>query len=79
MNNNLNNFINRRDFLKSGLRSGILGIIVFSSGILCWRKIKSADNENYCQLELPCRNCSKLNKCDDLKAKKFIQNKNQLD
>jgi len=58
----------RRGFLKCGLRALFLGGILFVSGLLGRREIRSAEDENYCPIELPCRDCSECNDCTYLKA-----------
>jgi len=73
MKEKLDNFINRRDFLKSSLRNGLLGGIVLFSGFLGWRKIRSGNSENSCTFRLPCKECKILSNCEDSKARKFKQ------
>ena len=58
----------RREFVKSGLRTLFLGGIVFVSGLLGWREIRSAEDENLCAIYLPCRDCSEFTDCIDPKA-----------
>ena len=65
---------NRREFLKSGLRSLSVSGIVFVSGILGWRKISSAESDNLCVIKTPCGNCIKYSECNDEKALEFNQN-----
>jgi hypothetical protein len=54
---------NRRKFLKSGLRSMMLGGIAVVTGILGWREISASDEDNLCVIDLPCRDCSKISGC----------------
>lgn len=53
----------RREFLKSELRTLLLGGIISVSGFLGWRKIHSAEDGNLCAIKLPCKNCSKYTDC----------------
>ena len=53
----------RRDFLKSGMRVLLLGVIACISGLLGWRKIRSSECGNYCVVESPCRRCSEFSGC----------------
>ncbi|MCP4724999.1 MAG: hypothetical protein GY863_08190 [bacterium] len=64
---------NRREFLKNGIRTLVLGGIITVSGILGWRKTKSPENENICTIELPCRSCSVFDNCIDQKAVELKQ------
>ena len=64
----------RRGFLKRGLRTFFLGGIVFVSGLLGWRAIHYSDDENYCAIELPCRDCPERTDCTDPKAVESKQN-----
>ncbi len=65
---------NRREFLKSGLRSLVLGGLVFVSGFLSWRKAGSKKSGNYCETDLPCRKCSSLPGCTEKNAVKTRNN-----
>ena len=53
----------RREFLKNGLRTFLLGGIIYVSGFLGWREICSAEDENLYTIKLPCRDCSKYTDC----------------
>ena len=66
--------IDRREFLKNGLRFFSLGGIIFVSGFLGWREIHSAEDKNLCTIELPCGNCSKYPVCNAQKAVELKQN-----
>lgn len=68
MNKNPEKSESRRAFLKSGLRTLFLGGIVFVSGLLGWREIRAAEDENLCAIYSPCRDCSKFTDCIDPKA-----------
>ncbi len=69
---------NRRDFLISSARKiavGGLGLIGLS---MAYKNITS-DGANSCEVNLPCRNCFKLGKCEDDKAidmRKEVNQKN---
>lgn len=58
----------RRDFLKNGLRTIVLSLILFVSGLLSWRAYRSAGTELACQIKLPCRACSKYTDCEYAQA-----------
>ena len=64
----------RRKFLKSGLRTLLLGGIVYVSVFLGWREIRSAEDENLCTIKLPCRDCLKYSDCTYPKAVELKQN-----
>ena len=53
----------RREFLKSGMRTLLLGGIITVSGFLGWRKIHSTENGDICAYKLPCKDCSKYTDC----------------
>ena len=58
----------RRAFLKSGLRTLLLGGIAFVGGLLGWRELRSAEDETVCVITSPCRNCAKYTNCTNPKA-----------
>ncbi|MFC1560896.1 hypothetical protein ACFL4V_00295 [Candidatus Latescibacterota bacterium] len=68
MNNNPGKITRRRKFLKSGLRTLLLGGIAFVGGLLGWRELSSAENETVCVITSPCRNCAKYTYCTNPKA-----------
>jgi len=74
MKNNSEKSDGRRGLLKSGLRTFFLGGIVFVSGLLGWREIHYSDDENFCAIDLPCRDCSERTDCTDPKAVESKQN-----
>ena len=63
MNENPETIRSRREFLKSGLRTLILGGIVFVCGLLVRREIHSIEGENSLTRELSCRDCSECTGC----------------
>jgi hypothetical protein len=55
---------NRREFIKTCLRFGIGGGLVFA-GIALGRRKNTGGNENeICQFRSPCQNCSKYSGCN---------------
>ncbi|MFC1557955.1 hypothetical protein ACFL40_01230 [candidate division KSB1 bacterium] len=64
----------RREFLKSGLRTLIFSGIISICGFLGWRRIRSAEDEYSCTINLPCKDCSKYADCTDPNAVKLKQN-----
>ena len=71
---NSENNEDRREFLKSGLRTLSLGGIIYVCGFLGWREIRSAEDENLCIINLPCRDCSKYADCTEPNVVKLRQN-----
>jgi len=63
MNENPETSHDRRRFLKSGLRTLILGGIVFVCGLLVRREIRSREGETSFTQELSCRDCSECTGC----------------
>jgi len=63
MNENPETSHGRRGFLKSGLRTLILGGIVFVCGLLVRREIRAREGENSFARELSCRDCSECTGC----------------
>lgn len=68
MKTNQENIESRREFLKSIVRTLLLGGIISVSGFLGWRKIRSAEDGNLCTVKLPCKNCSKYTDCPNPKV-----------
>ena len=58
----------RRDFMKAGLRSIVLSGLVFAGFSLGWRRASRSGKEASCAIDLPCRICSKLPGCQQIKA-----------
>jgi len=58
----------RRALLKSGARFFILGGIVLFCGLLGKRERRSAGENAVCEIDLPCRECSKFSGCTISKA-----------
>lgn len=56
--------LNRRTFLKAGARLTALGSIVFL-GIGLGRRTKNPEQTQSCRLSLPCRQCTKHDRCTD--------------
>ena len=65
----------RRDFLKSGLRIGVLGLFGFTGFVFIRR---DSSNSWPCQIKLPCDGCRILRKCDEPAAINFKKKKNNL-
>ena len=55
----------RRDFIKDGMRAALLGGIVFSGLFLGWRGRANSGTDTSCSIDLPCRNCSKISRCQE--------------
>ena len=55
----------RRDFLKDGTRAVLLGGFVFSGLFLGWRGRANSGKDVSCPIDLPCRNCSKISRCQE--------------
>ncbi len=64
----------RREFLKGGIRTVLVGGFVFVSGMLGWRKI-SNPGQTSSPVNLPCRDCSILPVCFLPKAIDFKREK----
>ncbi|NOR54321.1 MAG: hypothetical protein GQ536_09570 [Candidatus Aminicenantes bacterium] len=64
----------RREFLKDGIRTVLVGGFVFGSGMLGWRKISNA-GQTSSLVNLPCRDCSILPVCFLPKAIDFKREK----
>ena len=60
----------RRAVLKSAFRFFILGGIVLFCGLLGKRQSGSTDEKSVCEVDLPCRECSKFSDCTISKAEK---------
>lgn len=58
----------RREFMKDGLRTVVLSGLVFAGIALGRRGASSSGKETSCTIDLPCRICSKLPGCQQLKA-----------
>lgn len=65
---------NRREFLRSGLRTLLFGGIAIISGLLGWREIRAAGDGRLCAITSSCIGCTKFNGCTDPKAKNLKQN-----
>lgn len=59
---------NRREFIKDGLRTVVLSGLAFAGLSLGWRRASISRKETFCVIDLPCRICSKLPGCQQLKA-----------
>ena len=55
----------RRDFLKDGMRAVLLGGLVFFGLFLGWRGRANSGTGVSCSMDLPCRNCSKISRCQE--------------
>ncbi|MFC2167881.1 hypothetical protein ACFLRW_02770, partial [Acidobacteriota bacterium] len=58
----------RRDFIKDGMRAVLLGGLVFSGLFLGLRGRENTRTDTSCSVDLPCRSCSKINKCRESSA-----------
>jgi len=58
----------RREFMKDGLRTVVLSGLAFAGLSLGRRGASSSGKETSCTIDLPCRICSKLPGCQQLKA-----------
>ena len=60
----------RRDFIKDGMRAGLLGGIVFSGLFLGWRGRANSgtNNDVTCSIDLLCRSCLKIRRCKESSA-----------
>ena len=67
----------RRDFLKDGMRAILLGGFVFSGLFLGWRGRANSGTDVSCHVNLSCRNCSKISRCQESSARQ--ERKNMLD
>jgi hypothetical protein len=65
----------RRDFLKDGMRAVLLGGFVFSGLFLGWRGRANSGTNASCSIDLPCRNCSKISRCQESLA---LQERNKM-
>jgi len=54
---------NRREFIKTSLRFGIGGGLIFTGIALELRKKSDGPENDICQLSNPCRGCSKYSGC----------------
>jgi hypothetical protein len=59
----------RRDFIKDGIRASLLGGLVFSGLFLGWRGRVNSGTDTSCSIDLPCRNCSKISRCQESRAR----------
>jgi len=69
----------RRALLKSGIRFFTLGGIVLFCGLLGKRKSRSARENTVCEIDLPCKKCSKFSGCTiskTVESKENIRSKN---
>ena len=53
----------RREFLEDGLRAVLAGGFVSIGLFLGWRREAAAETETSCLINLPCRNCSIVSRC----------------
>jgi hypothetical protein len=58
----------RRKFIEDGLRAVMLSGLAFVGLSLGWRGASGTREESSCAVDLPCRICSKLPGCRELKA-----------
>jgi len=58
----------RRDFIKDGMRAVLLGGLVFAGLFLGWRGRANSGTEASCSIDLPCRSCSKIRRCQESQA-----------
>jgi hypothetical protein len=60
---------NRREFIKAGLRTIVLGSLGYSGLSLGRRASSDSEEKASCTIDLPCRICSKLTGCQELVAR----------
>lgn len=60
--------MNRRAFLKDGLRSVLCGGLVVLGVVFGWRKYSKQGQGSSCLASSPCSSCSKLSDCDEPRA-----------
>ncbi len=60
---------NRRDFIKTFLRTASLGTIALGSSYLIFRE----ESDEVCNFEFVCKNCKKLKNCQLPEAKNYIK------
>jgi hypothetical protein len=59
---------NRREFIKTGLRTIVLGSLGFAGLSLGKRRSSGSEEKTSCSIDLPCRICSKLPGCQEREA-----------
>jgi hypothetical protein len=60
--------IGRREIIKDGLRTVVLSGLAYVGLSIGWRNASSSVKEKICAIDLPCRICSKLPGCQQLRA-----------
>lgn len=61
-------FKNRRQFLKDGLRTALFGGLTLTGGFLWWRGRSQSGTDSPYVLNIPCRDCFILPDCQDPRA-----------
>jgi len=64
--------MNRKSFLNTLARGGILALMALIAGVFYSRRQVSLERD--CGLDLQCRNCSRLNDCGLPRAEKEREN-----
>ena len=59
---------NRREFIKTGLRTIVLGSLAFAGLSLGGKRSSGSEEKTSCAIDLPCRICSKLPGCQEREA-----------
>ncbi len=65
---------NRREFLKKSTRTLALGGFVLLGGFLGMRRSDGENSASSCALNLPCRDCASLSRCQEPRALPSKQN-----
>jgi hypothetical protein len=67
---------NRREFLKTGMRTLAFGGLVLTGAVLGLRKPSGKNADSTCLPQTMCNGCSKLKKCAEPKALEYKKVKN---
>jgi hypothetical protein len=59
---------NRREFIKTGLRTIVLGSLGYAGLSLGRRRSSGSEEKTSCAIDLPCRICLKLPGCQEQEA-----------
>ncbi len=68
MKQNLQDIKSRREFIRDGLRAVVFSGIVTLSGVFIGKTYSNNHNSSACKVDIPCRDCSKLDCCEDPEA-----------
>ncbi|NOR15494.1 MAG: hypothetical protein GQ544_07305 [Candidatus Aminicenantes bacterium] len=64
----------RREFLKKSTRTLVMGGFVLLGGFLGMRRSDGENSASSCVLNLPCRDCVSLSRCQEPRALPFKKN-----